>query len=268
MAAIAATLLLWIVLFVFAEAWPALSSIGLVALVADTSWNPTEGQYNLWPMLIGTVLVSVGAVALALPLGLGSAMFCQFYAPPLLASLYRRLIELLAGIPSVVYGFWGLVTLVPAIGRLHPPGPSLLAGVLILSLMILPTIALTADASFAQMPMAYRQGTAALGFSRWGSIWRVMVPAARSGLGSGVVLATGRALGETMAVLMVCGNVVQLPDSVFAPVRTLTANIALEMAYALDLHRSALFVSGLVLLGLVAGLIGLLELLLGSKGSR
>ena len=266
MAAIAATLLLWITCFIFAEAWPAISSLGLRSFVADTSWNPTEGQYNLFPMLVGTVLVSLGAVILAIPLGLGSAVFCQFYAPPLLANLYRRLIELLAGIPSVVYGFWGLVTLVPFIGRLHPPGPSLLAGVIILALMILPTIALTADASFEQVPMAYRQGTEALGFSRWGTVWRVMMPAARSGLGTGVVLATGRALGETMAVLMVCGNVVQVPSSVFAPVRTLTANIALEMAYALDLHRSALFVSGVVLLTLVAGLIAFAEVMFGREG--
>ncbi len=266
MAAIAATLLLWIACFVVAEAWPAIAQVGINSFVADASWNPTEGLYNLWPMLVGTLLVSLGAVSLAIPFGLGSAVFCQFYAPPLIANLYRRLIELLAGIPSVVYGFWGLVTLVPLIGRLHPPGPSLLAGIIILALMILPTIALTADASFEQVPPSYRQGTEALGFSRWGTVWRVMVPAARSGLGTGVVLATGRALGETMAVLMVCGNVVQVPDSLFAPVRTLTANIALEMAYALDLHRSALFVSGVVLLALVAGLIAAAEVLFGREG--
>ena len=165
------------------------------------------------------------------------------------------LIELLAGIPSVVYGFWGLVVLVPLIGRIQPPGTSLLAGIAILTIMILPTIALMADASLAKVPPEYLRGAAALGLSRWATIRSIVFPAAKSGLFTGVILETGRAIGETMAILMVCGNVVQTPKSLFDPIRTLTANIALEMAYATGDHRSALFVSGLVLMALIVALV-------------
>ncbi|HSM81631.1 MAG TPA: phosphate ABC transporter permease subunit PstC, partial [Nodosilinea sp.] len=225
------------------------------------AWSPTQAAYNLLPMIWGTLAVTVGAVVLAVPLGLGSALFCQYYAPPWLAPIYRRLMELLAGIPSVVYGFWGLVVLVPLIQRLQPPGPSLLAGILILALMILPTLALTAEASLSKLPPEYWQGAAALGLSRWTTIRGVAMPAARSGLFTGLILGTGRAVGETMAVLMVCGNVVKTPTSLFDPVRTLTANIALEMGYATGDHRSALFVSGLVLMLLVGGLVAIADLI-------
>jgi len=169
------------------------------------------------------------------------------------------MVELLAGIPSVVFGFWGLVVLVPIIGRWHPPGPSLLAGILILTLMILPTIMLVAHASIAQVPVTYIHSATALGFSRWSLIWHVILPTSQVGLFTGVLLGSARALGETMAVLMVCGNVVQLPSHLFDPIRTLTANIALEMAYALGTHRAALFVSGLLLMGLVILFVGLAE---------
>ena len=254
-AAIAGALVLLIAAFLVGETLPVLRKVGVLPFFTDPAWHPTEALYNLTPMLWGTLFATAGSVLLATPLGILSAVFCQYYAPAGIAFLYRRLIELLAGIPSVVYGFWGLVTLVPLIGRLHPPGPSLLAGILILTMMILPTVALTADASFAKVPPTYLQGAASLGLSRWGTIWGVVMPAAKSGLLTGVILETGRALGETMAVLMVCGNVVQTPHSVFDPIRTLTANIALEMAYALGDHRSALFVSGLILLGLVTALV-------------
>ena len=254
-AAIAGALVLLIAAFLIGETLPILRQVGFLSFFTDPAWNPTEALYNLTPMLWGTLFATAGSVLLATPLGILSAVFCQYYAPAGIAFLYRRLIELLAGIPSVVYGFWGLVTLVPLIGRLHPPGPSLLAGILILTMMILPTVALTADASFAKVPPAYLRGAASLGLSRWGTIWGVVIPAAKSGLLTGVILETGRALGETMAVLMVCGNVVQTPHSLFDPIRTLTANIALEMAYALGDHRSALFVSGLILMGVVTALV-------------
>ena len=147
------------------------------------------------------------------------------------------------------------MVLVPLIGSIHPPGPSLLAGIVILAIMILPTIALVADASLANVPQQYVRGAAALGLSRWGTIRGVVFPAAKSGLFTGIILETGRAIGETMAILMVCGNVVQTPHSLFDPIRTLTANIALEMAYALGDHRAALFVSGLVLMAMIAALV-------------
>ena len=254
-ATFAGAIVLLILVFLVLEALPVLRHVGPLRFFADASWHPTEGLYNLTPMLWGTLFTMAGSVLMATPLGISSAVFCHYYAPPALAGLYRRLIELLAGIPSVVYGLWGLVVLVPLIGRVQPPGASLLAGVLILTIMILPTIALMADASFANVPSEYVRSAHALGMSRWAVIRRVVFPAARSGLFTGVMLETGRAIGETMAVLMVCGNVVQVPRSVFDPVRTLTANVALEMAYALGDHRAALFVSGLVLMAMIVGLV-------------
>lgn len=256
LAMISGGIILLILGFLVLEVFPILRSVGLIRFFTDASWLPTQQQYNLVPMLLGTLLTTLGAILLATPSGILSAIFLHYYAPTPLAILYRRLIELLAGIPSVVYGFWGLVVLVPLINRIQPPGSSLLAGILILSLMILPTVALVADASFANIPPIYLQSATALGLGQWATLWGVVLPSAKSGLVTGVVLATGRALGETMAVLMVCGNVVQVPSSLFDSVRTLTANIALEMGYATGDHRSALFVSGLVLLGVIAGLMG------------
>lgn len=261
MALLAAAIVLVIMLFLIRETLPILQTIGLTRFFNDPDWHPTSEEFNLLPMLWGTLLVTAGAVLIATPLGICSAIFCHYYAPPALASLYRRLIELLAGIPSVVYGFWGLVVLVPIIGRIHPPGASLLTGILILTLMILPTITLLADASLANVPPEYERGCAAVGLGRWATVRGVVLPAASSGLLTGVILGTGRAIGETMAVLMVCGNVVQIPSSVFDPVRTLTANIALEMAYAVGNHRAALFVSGLVLMAMVVTLVIAAEVL-------
>ena len=255
-AVIAGAIVLLIVVFLVMEALPALRHVGVVRFFTDPSWHPAEGLYNLTPMLWGTLFAMVGSVLIATPLGILSAVFCHYYAPPVIARPYRRLIELLSGIPSVVYGFWGLVVLVPLIGAIHPPGPSLLAGIVILTIMILPTIALMADASLANVPQQYLRGAAALGLPRWATVSGVVFPAAKSGLFTGVILETGRAIGETMAILMVCGNVVQTPHSLFDPMRTLTANIALEMAYALGDHRAALFVSGLVLMGMIAALVG------------
>ena len=175
----------------------------------------------------------------------------MFYAPSHLATLYKRLIELLAGIPSVVFGFWGLTTLVPLINQWHPPGASLLAAILVLTLMVLPLITLTAYTALAAVPDELIHNAAALGLSRWGMISGVALPAASAGITAGIILAAARALGETMAVLMVAGNVVQYPETVFDPIRALAANIALEMAYAMGDHRAVLFVSGLLLLLLV-----------------
>lgn len=242
---------MFIVVFLVLESIPALRHLGVSRFGLDSSWHPGENSYNLVPMAMGTVLSTLGAILLAGPIGLGSALFCYWYAPPLMASLYSRFLELLAGIPSVVFGFWGLVVLVPLINRWHPPGASLLAGVLILAMMILPTTSLLAQSSLAQVPSEYIRGAAALGLGQWATLRHVVIPAAKSGLWTAALLATGRALGETMAVLMVCGNVAQMPSTIFDPIRTLTANIALEMAYAVDDHRSALFVSGVALLVLI-----------------
>lgn len=250
-AVIAATILLLILLFLLRESWPVLQKIGIVRFFTDDGWHPLEGLYGLAPMLWATLAAGIGAALLATPLGLASALFARFYAPRWLALPFQRMVALLAGIPSVVFGFWGLTALVPFIAAFEPPGASLLAGILILTLMILPTIALTADAALAAVPEHYSRGSAALGLSRATTILGVLLPAAKAGITGGILLAAARALGETMAVLMVAGNVVQTPASLFDPIRTLTANIALEMAYATGDHRASLFVSGLMLMSLV-----------------
>lgn len=258
-AALAALIVVFIFYFLLRESEEAIFGIGLAHFVSDASWHPTSesGSFNLMPMVAGTLLAAGGAILLAGPLGLLSALFCRYYAPAAAATVYRRLIELLAGIPSVVYGLWGLVVLVPIIGAWQPPGANLLAAVLILALMILPTMTLFADAALASVPHANLHAGAALGLSRFGLITGVLLPAARSGIATGALLSVARAVGETMAVLMVAGNVIQLPASMFEPVRTLTANIALEMAYAQGEHRAALFFTGLVLLLLVIALVTL-----------
>ena len=259
LAGLAGSIVLLILSFLVIEALPVLFHVGWEPFLFDSSWHPPEGLYYLVPMVWGTLLATTGAVVFATIMGISSALFCHYYAPPLLALFYRKFIELLSGIPSVVFGFWGLMVLVPLIASFHPPGPSLLAGVVILTLMILPTIVLVADTSLANVPREHLQGAAALGLQRWAIIRHVVLPTAKSGLFTGILLQTGRAIGETMAILMVAGNVVQTPGSIFDPIRTLTANIALEMAYAVGDHRSALFLSGLLLLTMVAGLIFLAD---------
>lgn len=262
-AAVSAAILLLVVGFLLYQAAPALASVGGWRLFADPGWHPasdaTTGEFGIIALLAGSLFVTAGAALVATPLAIASAIFCRYVAPPPLATAYRRMLEVLAGIPSVVYGFWGLVALVPIISSLHPPGASLLAGALVLGLMILPTIALLTDSALASVPQATVSGAAALGLSRWRIALQVALPAARGGVVTGIILGVARAVGETMAVLMVCGNVVQVPDSVFEPVRTLTANIALEMAYAFGDHRSALFLTGLVLTLLVIVIVLLAE---------
>lgn len=260
LAAIGALIILLIGIYLVRESWSSLSQVGLASFFQAESWHPSENLYQMAPMLVASLAVMLGAVLLATPLGILSAVFSQFYIKPYLAAPYRRIMELFAGIPSVVYGFWGLVVLVPWLNNFQPPGASLLAGILIVAIMILPTIALSAEASFARVPKSYQLAAAALGLNRLSSFRLAVWPAARPGVIAGIVLAAGRAIGETMAVIMVCGNIVQLPLSIFDPVRTLSANIALEMAYAMHHHRSALFVSGLVLVLLVLALVFLANL--------
>ncbi len=251
-------MILLILAFLVVETAPALRTLGLWRFFSDPGWYPSSTRgaaYNVMPMVAGTLAVALLAMVLATPLGLGAGVFLRHVAPPGVAAVYRRVLELLAGIPSVVYGFWGLVVLVPLIHRWQGPGTSVLAGGLILAAMVLPMIALNADAAIGAVPRSYLDAAAALGFGRTSTLFRIVLPSARRGLFTGGLLALARALGETMAVLMVCGNVIQVPDSWFAPARTLSANIALEMAYALGTHRGALFFSGLVLMVVVGALV-------------
>lgn len=251
--ALAVAVLLGLVLLLLVrEAWPVLGDGGWARFFVGEGWFPASGQFNLLVMLWATLAASAGALLIAVPLGVLSAVFSRFYAPGWLVMPLRRVMALLAGIPSVVYGLWGLTVLVPLIAGWEPPGASLLSAILILALMVLPTVALTSEAALAAVPVSNLQGAAALGLSRKGIVLGVALPAARHGILIGALLAALRALGETMAVLMVAGNVVQMPSSLFDPVRVLTANIALEMPYATGEHRAALFASGFLLMVIVA----------------
>lgn len=251
--------------FLVAGSIEALQSIGFGRFFTDSSWHPAhrsdEGTFLVIPMIAGSIAVTAGAVLIAAPFGVLSAVFVHFYAPASIAGVYRRVIELLGGIPSVVYGFWGLTVLVPLILAIQPPGQSLLAGILVLAIMIVPLMALSADAAIGSVPRDLLRAAAALGMSRATVIRTVVLPHARAAFISGGILQTGRAIGETMVVVMVCGNVVRMPGSLFDPVRTLTANIALELAYALGDHRSALFVTGLLLMGVVIALVAAAEVM-------
>jgi len=261
LATLATSVVVFIGVFLVWESAPMLFGGRFGQFFTDASWHPTSGLFNLLPMIAGTLAVTLGAIVLAVPLGIGAAVFCHFYAPTQLATAYRRMLELMGGVPSVVYGFWGLMVLVPLIASVKPPGASLLAGILILALMILPTMALSADAALVAVPDDYPLAGASLGLSRWAIVRHIVLPAAKPGLYSGIILSMGRAVGETMAVLMVCGNQILFPKDLLQPVRTLTANIALEMAYAAGDHRSALFVSGLILVVLVLLLVLTAQLL-------
>ncbi|MCG6158121.1 phosphate ABC transporter permease subunit PstC [Rubinisphaera margarita] len=257
---LSATVILLIFLFLLHEASPALAKVGISRFFTDTGWHPLSAQFNIVPMLMGTILTTLGAVVIATPLGLAAAIYGLYFAPQGLAIWYRRLIELMAGIPSVVFGLWGLVKLAPWIGQFGGSGQNLLTATIVLALMILPTVMLTAWSSMASVPPELLRGGAALGLRNWSIVRTIVLPAAWGGIGVGILLATARALGETMAVLMVAGNVVEVPTSLLDPVRTLTANIALEMGYATSAHRSILFASGLILMGLVASVAVVAEL--------
>jgi phosphate transport system permease protein len=246
-ALLVAALSAWIVAFVLREAWPFLSINHLVALFAAGPWHPLEQQFNAQAMIIASILVCSGALMIAAPLGIAIALYTQFIAGPRTQTVCRGTLALLAGIPSVVFGLWGLTSLVPLIAIINPPGASMLAAMLILALMVLPTIAVSAESALNSVPKDWLKGGAALGLSIEAIAIKVALPAARHGIRSGIIMAAMRALGETMAVLMVAGNVVQLPGSIFDSVRVLTANIALEMAYATGQHRSSLFATGLLL---------------------
>lgn len=234
---------------------PALANVGILAFIAKLDWYPTAGEFGLVPMIAGTAAVSAGALFIAAPLGITCAIYITFYASPATAAFFRIGLQALAGIPSVVYGLWGLTVLVPIIAASRPPGASLLAGIIVLSIMILPTVAVLSQAGLRQISPGIYRGGLALGCCRHSAIVRIVVPSAKNALTAACMLGLARALGETMAVLMVTGNAVNIPHGVFDPVRTLPANIALEMAYAVEIHRSALFVSGLVLMAMVIGLL-------------
>jgi phosphate ABC transporter permease protein PstC len=240
--------LLSITFFIVREGAPLLYDAG-VANFLSADWRPLTGHYGIGAMIVGSALVTGGALFIGVPLGIACALVLGEMAPPRARLILKPTIEILAGIPSVVYGFMGIAVLLPWIRQnLGGPGASGLAGAVILGVMILPTIiAISLDALRA-VPASYREASLAMGATQWQTIWRVVLPAARSGIVAAVILGVGRAVGETMAVVMVTGNAVQIPKTPLDPLRTLTANLALEMAYAAGDHRSALFATAIVLL--------------------
>lgn len=238
-----------ICVFLFANGVPAMAQIGLPDFLLGTTWKPGNDMYGIFPMIVGSIYVTAGAIVVGVPCGLLCAVFLSRFATKKVAAVLRPGVELLAGIPSVVYGFFGLMILVPFIrANFSGKGVSLLAAALLLGIMILPTIITVAKSALDAVPGQYYQGALALGADHERAVFRVIVPAATSGIMAGVVLGVGRAIGETMAVIMVAGNNVKIPGSLFDGVRTMTANIVLEMGYAADLHRGALIATGVVLL--------------------
>lgn len=246
-----------ITLFIFVEGLPTMQGVGVWQFLAGTRWAPSASAYGILPMILGSFWVTLGALVIGVPLGIACAVFLVELAPPRAAAVLRPAIQLLAGIPSVIYGFWGLTIIVPLIRNyLGGPGLSILAGAIILGIMILPTVITISEDSLRALPRSYKEASLSLGATHWQTIWRVMLPAARSGIVAAVVLGMGRAVGETMAVIMVLGNAVQIPDSILDPARTLTTNIGIEMAYASGVHRGALFATGIVLFVIIMALTG------------
>lgn len=234
--------------FIFADGLPVMQKYGFAHFILGKDWLPLDNKFGLLPMITGSFLVTIGALLIGVPLGVGCAVFLAEVAPKKAAALIRPAIELLAGIPSVVYGFYGLVILVPLIRKIFGgSGFSILGGSLVLAIMILPTIVNISEDALRSVPKDYKEGSLALGATHWQTIKKVIVPSARSGILTGIVLGMGRAIGETMAVIMVVGNVSALPESILSPVRTLTGNIAIEMGYAAGEHSQALFATGIVL---------------------
>ena len=237
-----------ICVFLFANGVPAIAQIGLPEFLLGTTWRPANDIYGIFPMIVGSIYVTAGAIVVGVPIGLLCAIFLSRFASGKVASVLKPGVELLAGIPSVVYGFFGLVIIVPFIRNSAPGnGLSLLAAAVLLGVMILPTIITVAQSALDAVPKKYYEGALALGADHERSVFRVIVPAATSGIMAGIVLGVGRAIGETMAVIMVAGNQPVIPESLFGGVRTMTANIVLEMGYAADLHRGALVATGVVL---------------------
>jgi len=237
-----------ITIFIFARGLPILLKVGVADFLFNTDWRPTSNSFGIGTMLVGSLVVTTASLLWAVPLGIMTAIFMAEVAPPRASRWLGALVELLAGIPSVVYGFVGLVLIVPFIRNyLGGNGLSVLAGAVILGIMILPTIINISRDAIRAVPKEYKEGSLALGATHYQSIRRVILPAARSGIITAVVLGMGRAIGETMAVVMVTGNSPIIPAGVLSPVRTMTSNIVLEMGYAAGDHQAALFATGVVL---------------------
>lgn len=238
-----------ICLFLFVNGIPAMREIGIFKFLLGTMWKPGNNIYGILPMIMGSIYVTAGAILIGVPIGILTSVFMASYCPKKVYRFFKSAIDLLAGIPSVVYGFFGLMMLVPLIRDLFHKGngSSILSASILLGIMILPTIIGVTESAIRAVPSNYYEGSLALGATKERSLFFVVLPAAKSGLIAGVVLGIGRAIGETMAVVMVAGNQARMPAGILRVVRTMTSNIVLEMGYAADLHREALIATGVVL---------------------
>lgn len=237
-----------ICIFIFANGVPAIGKIGFTDFIFGTHWRPNSGEFGIFPMIVASIYVTAGAIVIGVPIGILTAVFLACYCPKKIYRVIKPLINLLASIPSVVYGFFCLVVVVPIIQELtHTSGKGILTASILLGIMILPTIINTTESSIRAVPNMYFEGSLALGATKERSIFKTVIPAAKSGIMSGIILSIGRAIGETMAVVMVAGNQAIMPKSITSGVRTLTSNIVMEMAYATGLHREALIATAVVL---------------------
>ena len=237
-----------ICVFLFANGIPAISEIGVGKFLGGTSWKPSNDIYGIFPMIIGSLYVTAGAMLIGVPIGILTAVFMARFCPKRIYKVAKPAIELLAGIPSVVYGFFGLMVIVPLIRKLFGgSGTSMLAASVVLGIMILPTIIGVSESAIRAVPESYYEGSLGLGASHERSVFFAVLPAAKSGILAAIILGLGRAVGETMAVVMVAGNQAIIPEKLTQGVRTMTANIVLEMGYATDLHREALIATAVVL---------------------
>lgn len=235
--------------FLFSEGLPAIGEIGILDFLGGTSWKPLEGKFGIFPMIVGSIYVTAGAIIVGVPIGLLCAIFMAKFCPARLHRILKPAIDLLAGIPSIVYGFFGLMVIVPVMQQLFDTsGKGVLTASVLLGIMILPTIVSVSEAAIRAVPDSYYEGSLALGATHERSVFFATIPAAKSGIMAGVILGVGRAIGETMAVVMIAGNQPVIPESITAGVRTMTANIVLEMGYAAEgLHRDALIATAVVL---------------------
>lgn len=258
-----------IVVFTLKEALPALRHVGLWHFISGTVWRTTQGEFGILPMIVGSIVVTAGALILAVPLGVGCAILLAEVAPQRVRQFLRPAVELLVGIPSVVYGLVGMVIVVPLIRHIQGSGYSVAAGITVLAVMILPTIVSISEDSIRAVPKSYREGALALGATHWQTIWRVLLPAARSGIVASVVLAMGRAIGEAMALIMVLGNSPVIPKSLFSQTSTLASTIATyaEGVSASGVDRSALFAMSIVLFLLII-IINSIALIVLRRGNR
>lgn len=238
---------LLICLFLFMNGLPAIAEIGPLKFLLGIKWKPGNELFGILPMIVGSLYVTAGAILVGVPLGIFTAVFLSHFSSPRLNRLLHPAVSLMAGIPSIIYGFFGLVVLVPVMRTLFGGGKSILTASILLGIMILPTIISVSESALRAVPEHYYEGALALGASHERSVFFTVLPAAKSGIMAAIVLGIGRAVGETMAVIMVAGNQAVIPDSIVKGVRTLTANIVLEMGYATDLHREALIATGVVL---------------------